>query len=206
MHYSRDAIDQCGEPASAGTSWYALLGNAGCCRFACFAILVAALFSFGSPIDAHGSATFRKALRAAQSGKLDRAVQLWTIVIKRNPKSYAAYVNRGSAHLLSGNVLEGLRDWHKANECAPVFAYGVYASGFVQEADRNPALLGYAMSLELDPDYIPSVVMIGAFYQDLALDETAIELYRLSTGLTRNPMLKNHLNHWMKTLGGESEE
>ena len=49
-------------------------------------------------------------------------------------------------------------------------------------------------------------MMIGALYLDLGRDETAIEVYQLSSGLTRNPMLKNHLNHWIKQLGGEPED
>jgi hypothetical protein len=61
-------------------------------------------------------------------------------------------------------------------------------------------MLNYAASLELDPDHIPSVVMMGAMYLDLGLDKMAVDLYRKSKDLTKNPLLKNHLEHWVETL------
>ena len=144
MQYSRTVIERCTKDVPSGAPGHVAMGNL--CRtcVVCVTILVAIALSLTSCLDAHGSATFRKALQAAQSGKLDRAVELWTIAIRRNPRNYAARVNRGSAYLLSGKVLQGLRDWHKANECAPLFAYGVYSPGFIQEVNRNALLLNYA--------------------------------------------------------------
>ena len=206
MYYWKDPIDQGLETAPTDGCLRALLAKTGRCRLVCFALLVTALVLLTTSLDAQRSSAFRKALRAARSGQLETAIKLWTVVIQRNPKSYSAYVNRGSAYLLLGRVLEGLRDWHQAKECAPLFAYGVYSPGFILEGNVNPALLNYARSLELDPDHVPSVMMLGALYQDLGRDEVAIELYRLSADLTRNPILKNHFNHWIKSLGGEPEE
>lgn len=139
-------------------------------------------------------------LQAFRSGRPELAIELWTRALGRNPKSYAAHVNRGSAYLSRGYVLRGIRDWYEAESLSPIFAYGVFNGDFVPEAGYNAQMLTYAASLELDPDYIPSVVMMGAAYLDLGLSERAAELYRKSIELTRNPLLKGQLDHWLGSL------
>jgi len=139
-------------------------------------------------------------VQAFRSGRPELAIELWTRAIGKNPKSYAAHVNRGSAYLSRGYVLRGIRDWYEAESLSPMFAYGVFNGDFVPESGHNAQMLTYAASLELDPDYIPSVVMIGAAYQDLGLRERAAELYRKSIDLTRNPLLKGQLDHWLGAL------
>jgi hypothetical protein len=47
--------------------------------------------------------------------------------------------------------------------------------------------------------------MMGVAYLDLGRDSIALELYRKSIDLTRNPMLKNHLHHWVKSIRSHSE-
>lgn len=206
MQDSAGGTEQNQEGAIHVTSWCVVFPLVEKTGIHWLAVITTVLLFLVATVDAHAAGAFSRALRAARSGKLDQAAELWTIVIKRNPKSYAARVNRGSAYLLTGHVLRGIRDWHKANECAPVFAYGLYSTDFIDEAQGNPALLNYAKSLELDPDHVPSVIMIGAFYLDLGLDRMAIELFQFSSDLTRNPMLKNHLSHWVRTLGGDPEK
>jgi len=139
-------------------------------------------------------------LQAIRSGDVDLAIQLWTTAINTNPKSYAAHVNRGSAHIQAGFVFKGVKDWHKALKLSPVFAFGLYSGGYIRQASGNASMLNYAASLELDPDHIPSVVMMGAMYLDLGLENTALDLYRKSKDLTKNPLLKSHLEHWVETL------
>jgi len=140
------------------------------------------------------------AIAAARAGHLERAVELWTQTIKKNPKSYAAYVNRGTARLQTGHVLKGVEDWHAGAQYMPVFAFGVYRTDFIEEAEGNKAVLNFAKSLEIDPDVIPSIMMMGAAYLDLGKDRMAAALFRKSIDLTRNPMLKNMLLHWAKSI------
>jgi tetratricopeptide (TPR) repeat protein len=143
---------------------------------------------------------FEQGLQAAHSGDLHRAVELWTRVIEKTPNSYAAYVNRGSAYLRGGYVFNGIMDWHAARKLSPLFAYGSYSDDYISQASGNTAMLNFAMSLELDPDYIPSVAMTGIAYLDIGRPEKAAELYRKSVDLTKNPLLKSYLEHWADTI------
>lgn len=142
------------------------------------------------------------ALAAARGGDLDRAVDLWTRALKKDPKSYVAYVNRGTARFLTGHVFKGVEDWHAAIRYMPVFAFGVYRADFVEEAEGNRAVLNFAKSLEIDPDYVPSIMMTAATYLDLGKDRMVVDLFSKSIDLTRNPLLKNMLFHWAQSLQG----
>lgn len=157
------------------------------------------------PLETKAADSFQLGMAAARSGQLGRAIELWTLSLGADPKSYAAYANRGSAYLESGYVLKGIEDWHKARKYAPIFAYGLYTQDYIDRARRNRRILNYAKSLEIDPDHIPSVAMMGIAYLDLGRDSIAVELYRKSIDLTRNPMLKNHLHHWVKSIRSHSE-
>jgi tetratricopeptide (TPR) repeat protein len=156
----------------------------------------------GSP----ASHEFERGLAAARAGRLDRAVRLWSRVIKRNPNSYSSYINRGSAYIRSGYVFRGIRDWHKARALSPAFAYAVYYSDFIGEASGDPATLNYVMSTELDPDYVPSVIMTGITYLEVGRTDKAVELYRNSVDLTKNPLLKSFLDYWITSIESSSGE
>lgn len=141
-----------------------------------------------------------KGIQAMRRGRLDTAVAWWTQAIDRNPKSYSAYVNRGSAYMGSGYVRKAISDWHKAKALSPLFAYGVFSGDFVRQASGDTSMLNFAAALELDPDHVPSVCMMGLTYLDLGLPEMAAALYRQSIELTKNPLLKSHFDHWADTL------
>lgn len=168
-------------------------------------ILVWLILSLGwvlAPLRCESADYFRRGLEAARAGELDRAIQYWTGSLKRRPDCYAAYVNRGSAYMMKGYVARGISDWHKAKKCAPIFAYGVYVVDFIDRARGDKRILNFAKPLELDPDRIPSVLMTAAIYLDLGRDKKAADLYGKSIELTRNPMLKNHLEYWVKSIRG----
>jgi tetratricopeptide (TPR) repeat protein len=158
------------------------------------------------PADSTASEDLEQGLIAARSGQLDRAVRLWSKAIRKHPKSYAAYINRGSAYIRSGHVLRGILDWHKAREYSPAFAYASYGGDFIGEASGNPAMLNYAMSTELDPDYVASVIMTGIMYLDVGRTDKALELYRNSIDLTKNPLFKSFLDYWITSIESPSEE
>lgn len=160
-------------------------------------VLVAA---FVCPAASEASELFEEALYQANQGHLERAVDLWTRFIQRHPKSYAAYANRGTAHLWTGHVYKGIMDWHRAKDLSPLFAYAVYNARFIPDAERNSTMLNYAIPLELEPDYYPSVHMTGSLLQDLGRTDKAVIIFRKSIDLTKNPLLKSHLEYWATSL------
>lgn len=150
--------------------------------------------------SSHAADDFEIGMEAARMGQLDQAVESWTRFIQKNPKSYSAYVNRGSAYLKSGYVFKGIMDWHRARQLSPLFAFGVYGQDFIAQASGDTSMLNYASPLELDPDHISSVAMIGIAYLDLGQLAKAAQLYRKAMDLTKNPLLKSHLDHWADTI------
>jgi tetratricopeptide (TPR) repeat protein len=174
-------------------------------KVAAFLIITCSSLVF-LPADGTASENVEQGLIAARAGQLDRAVRLWSKAIRKNPKSYSAYINRGSAYIRSGYVLRGIRDWHKARELSPAFAYASYGGPFIGEASGDPAMLNYAMSTELDPDYVPSVIMTGVTYLDVGRTDKALELYRKSIDLTKNPLFKSFLDYWISSIESPSGE
>lgn len=167
-------------------------------RVAVFLLVASCLVCAPYPVSC--SDDLDRGLQAAAEGRLDEAVMLWTSVIKKNPKSYAAHVNRGSAYIKTGYIFKGIMDWHRAWQLSPFFAYAVYTGDFVRQASGNPAILNYAASLELDPDLIPSVAMMGLTYLELGRPKKAVQLYRKSMDLTKNPLTKSNLGFWAVSI------
>jgi tetratricopeptide (TPR) repeat protein len=167
-----------------------------------FTVLAMALSATWAP----ASQPFVEGLEAANNGKLDVAIEKWTSAIAHNPKSYAAYVNRGTAHMQNGHVFRAIMDWHKALEFSPVFAYGVYFRLFIPEVPRNASMLNYAKSTELDPDHLASVIMTGALLADLGRTDQLADMFRKCIDLTRNPLLKNYLEYWVDSIASESRK
>ncbi len=143
---------------------------------------------------------FARGLKEARAGRIQNAIARWSETIRRNPDSYAAYVNRGVAYMGTGYVLNAVSDWHEARRLSPVFALGVYTPGFIDQLPGDTRILNFVKSLEIDPDHVGSVIMMGAAYLDVQRPEMAAELYRKAIDLTRNPMLKNTLDHWARSL------
>lgn len=156
-------------------------------------------FAFGAGL-AYPYDLFVMGVKAAKVGELERAIILFSKVIKKDPSSYAAHVNRGSVLLRSGYVLRGILDWHRARDLAPMFAYAVYTGDLIPHSSGKGPLLEYALSTELDPDHVASVMMMAAAYMDFGHGEMAVDLFKKSGDLTRNPLLKNNWEYWAKSL------
>ena len=164
-------------------------------------VLVIGSISPGAAAETAGK--MEQAFFAAQSGRLDVAIDLWTRIIRRNTKSYAAHVNRGTAYMRSGHVLKAVLDWHRAKELSPLFAYGVYCEDYIPEAPENPSTLNFAVTVELEPDHIVSVSMSGSMLLDLGQKARAAELFRKSVDLTKNDLLKARLEYWADSIGSD---
>ena len=147
-----------------------------------------------------------KGIAEARSGRLDAAIKIWTNVIRKRPKCYAAHVDRGAAYMRSGYILRGVMDWNRARSLSPMYAYGMYFSEFITEAPKNKDVLNFAASLELEPDHVASVFMMGATFLDLGRKDKAAQLFRNSVDLTKNPLLKNHLEYWAASIESSSGE
>jgi tetratricopeptide (TPR) repeat protein len=172
----------------------------------CGLMLLALVLGVWLPCLVNASQEFREGLDAAKAGRLEVAIEKWSKALERNPQSYPARANRGAAYMLTGHVSKAVDDWHEARKLAPLFAYSVYGGLFIPEVSRNAGMLNYAMSIELEPDYFPSVCMTGSMYLDFGQTQKASELFRKSIDLTRNPLLKTYLEYWAESLEPKPEE
>lgn len=102
--------------------------------------------------------------------------------------------------------MRGIVDWHRARDLAPPFVYALYTGDFVTQATADNLILNYGVSLELEPDHIASVIMMGSTYQELGEINHAVDLYRKSIDLTKNPLLKSYLDHWATTTEASSAQ
>ncbi len=151
-------------------------------------------------------AEVEKGIAEARSGRLEAAIETWTKVIEKRPKCYAAHVNRGSAYMLTGHVFRGILDWNRARSMSPMYAYGVYFSDFITETPKNKDMLNFVASLELEPDHVASVLMMGATFLDVGRKDKAAQLFRNSVDLTKNPILKNDFEYWAASIESSSGE
>ncbi len=143
---------------------------------------------------------FSQGVAAANRGDFERATKLFTQAVQREPSFYAAYANRGSVLIKSGHILQGVLDWHRARELAPPFAYAVFTGYLVQHSSSKNTMLNCVVPPELDPDFLASVIMTAAVYQDLGRPESAVILFKKSVDLTRNPLWKSYFEYWAKSL------
>lgn len=140
------------------------------------------------------------ATMAIREGQLERAIKILDLFIRKNPKSYAAHVNRGSALFYSGYVFRGVNDWYKAKNLAPLFAYGVFTGEVVWQSSPRGDYIDFVASIELYPDHVATVNMLGATFLDFGMTEKALDLFRKSAELTANPLFKTDLEWWSYTL------
>ena len=162
--------------------------------------VIVATMSMQRSVMASPMSEFDMATAELRQGGLEEAVRLLDSFIVKNPKSYAAHVNRGSALFYLGYVYRGVLDWHKARDLAPLFAFGVFTGEIVWQSEPRGPYLDFVASIELYPDHVATVGMIGATYLDLGLTEKALNFYRKSADLTSNPLFKADLEWWSYTL------
>ncbi len=169
-------------------------------------LILVVLFALPFNDLALGLDHFSEGVAAANRGDFAKAAELFTMAIKKEPSFYAAYANRGSVLIKSGHILRGIEDWHKARDLAPPFGFALFTGDILQRTTGTNDILNFVLQTELDPDFIPSVVMTGAAYTDLGHVKSAVVLFRKSMDLTRNPLWKVYFEYWAKSLEDSPKE
>ncbi len=143
---------------------------------------------------------FTQGTLALDGGQHDLAIRFFSSCLARRPQTYEALLNRGTAYIRSGHVYKAISDWNRAVELAPLYAYAFYSDDVIRSVTPNSRPVKYVAMIELFPERAVSVVMTGATFLDLGLKSAAIDLFKMSTSLTRDPMFKTDLEYWIKTL------
>ena len=150
--------------------------------------------------DAAIADEFARGIVAMDTGQDDLAIRSFSSYLARRPQTYEALINRGAAFMRSGHVYEAVSDWSKADDIAPLFGYAFYTADIIRVVSPRNSPVKYVASIELFPEKAGSVVMTGAAYLDLGLTSRAIDLFRMSVRLTKNPLFKTDLEYWVKSL------
>jgi hypothetical protein len=144
---------------------------------------------------------FARGIQAMDAGQDDMAIRSFSSYLARRPQTYEALINRGAAFMRSGHVYEAVSDWSDADEVAPMFGYAFYTADILRSVAPKKSPVKYVASIELYPEKAGSVVMTGAAYLDLGLKSRAVDFFRMSVRLTKNPLFKTDLEYWVKSLG-----
>ncbi len=159
------------------------------------------MFSLYFGLESCKADLFDRGIASARDGNLQEAIHLWSRYLKTHPQSYPALVNRGSAYFLTGQIFNGVLDWHKSAKYCPPFAYAYCPGNFIVRSQGR--MLGYVTPQEMEPDLTPSVIMIGALYEECGRRDLAVELYTKAIDLTRNPVLKSRFESAVEAISGE---
>jgi tetratricopeptide (TPR) repeat protein len=143
---------------------------------------------------------FARGVQALDMGQDEQAVSLFSSYLSRKPQTYEALLNRGTAFARNGRICRAITDWSAAAEVAPLFAYSFYIDDVIRVVAPKNSLIKYVANIELYPEKAASVAMAGATLLDLGHRSAAVDLFKRSTLLTKNPLFKTDLEFWIKTL------
>ena len=112
-------------------------------------------------------------------GQIDKAIEAYSHVIKRNPRYPVAYNNRGSAYGDKGDLEKAIKDFSKAIELKPDFAevYCNRGSTYSRKEDLEKAMKDFDKAIELKPDFTEAYTNRGNAYSKKEDLESAIQDY-----------------------------
>ena len=121
---------------------------------------------------------------------------LWRTTIARNPESWMARFNLGSALLDEGQVEEAIRYYQQALKIKPDYAPAYYGLGIArsQEGKVDEAITLYQRALQIYPGYADAHNNLGnALFQKGNVDEAMVQ-YQLTLQINpRNAEAQNNL-------------
>jgi len=128
---------------------------------------------------------FVQAQSLQQQGQLERAIELYGLVIESMPERAESYYKRANALNRLGRAEEALKDYDRAISLNPTYAYALCNRGSVLERLGHPeeALASYDRALALDPKDSLTHYNRGSVLKDLKRFEEALASYESAIGL-----------------------
>jgi Tfp pilus assembly protein PilF len=144
---------------------------------ACVALLLATL-----PATSQMTGDLELALKMQKSGKLRDAIEVYSEVIKKNPKSAEAYNWRGIAYDDLGQMDMALQDFSKAIEISPNYADAYNNRGEIYRKKKmyREAFTDYHKATQLEPNFAEAqynLGMVNEFENRLAPAAASYESY-----------------------------
>jgi len=123
------------------------------------------------------SSYLRKAYKLHNTGKYERAIDLYSSIIEFDPKSYNAYLNRAICYHEIQNYQGVVEDCYLALDLNPdsAEAYCTRGAAFYFLADPNSAKKDLNLALSLNSEYLQAYYYLAAVDLDLKNYQAAIE-------------------------------
>ena len=156
---------------------------------------------------------FREAVKVAEAGDLDRAIQLYNIVLAREitpAQASLAMMNRANAYRAKGEVERASRDYDQALRLDPknAGAYVNRALTFSEKGEHTAALKDYETAIQINPDQWEAYFNRAISFREKGDIKRAIE--DLTTVIRLNPNYANgyvnrsnayiQIREWSKAL------
>lgn len=124
----------------------------------------------------------QQAMDDAQQGNFDRAISLFTQLIRTNPDSASHFNNRGLLLFQNGQPERALLDYHRALMLNPKLGkvYNNRANCYAALGRLGDALADYETAIDLDPTDIRARLNLGITLRQLEDYEQAIESFDLA--------------------------
>ena len=112
-------------------------------------------------------------------GQIDKAIEAYSHVIKRNPRYTVAYNNRGSAYGDKGDLEKAIKDFSKAIELKPDFAeaYTNRGNSYSRKGELKKAIKDFDKAIKLKSDFAEAYTNRGNAYSRKEDLESAIQDY-----------------------------
>ncbi|XGV97056.1 MAG: tetratricopeptide repeat protein [Leptolyngbya sp. BL-A-14] len=124
----------------------------------------------------------QKALSEIKQGNYAAAIDLFSLLIERNPQNVTAYNNRGLLYFQNGQFSHALADYNNALQLNPNLAkiYNNRANCYASMGRPMDALFDYERALDLNPANTHARINQGITFRELEMYEHAIETFDLA--------------------------
>lgn len=124
----------------------------------------------------------QKALYEIKQGNYAAAIDLFSLLIERNPQNVTAYNNRGLLYFQNGQFTYALSDYNNALQLNPKLAkiYNNRANCYASMGRPMEALFDYETALDLNPANTHARINQGITFRELDMYEHAIETFDLA--------------------------
>jgi predicted O-linked N-acetylglucosamine transferase (SPINDLY family) len=147
------------------------------------------------PSDTWADDLFDRAQSLQQQGQLDKAVELYSVLIERTPDRAPLYYKRANALNGLGRAEGALADYDRAIALDPLYAHALCNRGSVLErlGRREESLASYDRALEIDPGDVLTHYNRGSVLKDSKRFEEALASYEKALSL-KNDYVEAYIN------------
>ena len=128
---------------------------------------------------------FNEALTLFKKGKLEKAINVFSDILKHEPNNFAAYNNRGNIFFILGNLDDALQNYENAIKLKPDFADAYSNQGNVLRKlnKYNDAIASYQKAIKFDQNHSKAFYNLGGVFRKQKKYNSAIESYEKSINL-----------------------